>query len=494
MSGRRITGRLDFEALRRAIERGDPDSMLEFYADDAGARVLNGGVVSFEVEGKAEVAKYLRAVHARPAIHRVDNEVLTEERIRFEESCEYPDGARTVVETRLEIREGEISRQEDVVVGRAGRSEVSEQHADRGRDRPAPSGASFRDALDPKVRELLDLKADAPPIGTVPVGEMRAAAPAQMAELFRMGMISTPVAAVEDRFIPGPAADLPVRVYTPEGHDPFPVVVFFHGGGWVLGSLDTHDPFCRALCAGAGCVVVSVGYRLAPEHRFPAASDDALAATFWVAEHAAGIGADPARIALAGDSAGGNLSAVTAVRIRDDGGPALRGQLLIYPAVGYHTPPTPSYIENAEGYGMTREAAIWFWGQYLADESQATHPHAAPLLAPDLGGLPPALVITAEYDVLRDEGERYAERLRVAGVPARLSRYDGVHHRFAELIGILDQAANARDEMCAWLREVLAESGPSNAPPGEGTAITRSTSDGLVRREGCEKAGEEVGM
>jgi acetyl esterase len=309
--------------------------------------------------------------------------------------------------------------------------------------------------LDPKVRELLDLSADAPPVGAVPVEVMRAGAPAQMAAWFRMGLISTPVAAVEDRIVPGPAGDLPVRVYTPEGRGPFPLVVFFHGGGWVLGDLDTHDPLCRALCQGAGCVVVSVGYRRAPEHRFPAAPDDALAATRWVAAHAQEIGGDPVRVAVAGDSAGGNLSAVTTLRIRDEGGPALRGQLLIYPAVGYHTPPTPSYIENAEGYGMTREAAVWFFEQYLGDESQAANPHAAPLVTQDLRGLPPALVITAEYDVLRDEGESYAERLRAAGVPARLSRYDGVHHRFAEMIGILDQAAKARDEMCAWLRKVL---------------------------------------
>jgi acetyl esterase len=329
--------------------------------------------------------------------------------------------------------------------------------------------------LDPKARELLDLMADAPPIGSVPVEVMREETPAQMADLFRMGLVSAPVAAVEDRVIPGPAGELPLRVYTPDGRGPFPIVVFFHGGGWVLGSLDTHDPICRALCAGAGCVVVSVGYRLAPEHRFPAAADDALAATRWVAAHAAEVGGDPARIAVAGDSAGGNLSAVTALRIRDEGGPMLLGQLLIYPALGYHTPPTPSYIENAEGYGLTREAAIWFWKQYLADGSQAAHPHAAPLLAPDLRGLPPALVITAEYDVLRDEGERYVERLLAAGVPARLARYDGVNHRFAELLGILDQASQARDEMCAWLREVLA---------------TQPTRNGLIRRERRKRAAE----
>jgi acetyl esterase len=350
--------------------------------------------------------------------------------------------------------------------------------------------------LDPKVRELLDLRAKAPPMGTVPVEVMRKSACSQMAELFRTGLVSVSVAAGEDRVILGPAGaagDLPARVYTPEGRGPFPLVVFFHGGGWVLGSLDTHDPFCRALCSGAGCVVVSVGYRLAPEHRFPAASNDALAATRWVAAHAAEGGGDPARIAVAGDSAGGNLATVTALRARDEGGPALRGQLLILPVVGYHTPPTPSYIENAEGYGMTRVAMGWFWKQYLADESQATHPHAVPLVAPDLQGLPPALVITAEYDVLRDEGGSYVERLRAAGVPARLSRYDGVHHRFIEMIGILDQAAKARDEMCAWLREVLAEPGPSTVLPGEGATTTQQPEgDGPTRCGERERGGQDV--
>jgi acetyl esterase len=314
---------------------------------------------------------------------------------------------------------------------------------------------------------------------------MREGTPSQMAVLFEMGLVSTPLATVEGRDIPGPAGTLRVRVYTPTGRGPFPLVVFFHGGGWVLGDLNTHDPMCRALCAGAESVVVSVDYRLSPEHRFPAALDDALATTRWAAAHAEEVGGDPARIAVAGDSAGGSLATATALRARDEGGPALRGQLLIYPVLGYHTPPTPSYIENAEGYGMTREAMVWFWEQYLADESQATHPHAAPLLAPDLRGMPPALVITAEYDVLRDEGKRYVERLRASDVPARLSRYDGVHHRFAELIGILDQADQARDEMCAWLWEVLSESGPSTAPPGERVTISQPEEDCLIRRNGA---------
>jgi acetyl esterase len=293
--------------------------------------------------------------------------------------------------------------------------------------------------LAPKVRELLDLSSDAPPLGTMAVETMRKGAPAQIAALFRIGLVSTPVAAVEYRLIRGPAGDMPVRVYTPEGREPFPLVVFFHGGGWMLGDLDTHDPFCRAHCAGVDCVIVSVDYRLAPEHRFPAAVDDALAATRWVAKHAVEVGGDPARTAVAGDSAGGNLSAVAALRLREEGGPVLRGQLLIYPALGNRTPPTPSYVEK----------------HYLAEEAQAANSHVAPLLAPNLSGLPPALVITAEYHVLRDEGERYVERLRASGVEARASRYDGVNHRFAGLIGILDQAEQACDEICTWLRDVL---------------------------------------
>jgi acetyl esterase len=348
-------------------------------------------------------------------------------------------------------------------------------------------------ALDPKVRELLDFAADAPPLYTLPVEEMREGVRARMAVWCRMGLVTTPVAAVEDRFIPGPAGDLAVRVYTPEGRGPFPLLLYFHGGGWVLGNLDTHDAICRALCAGADCVVVSVDYRLAPEHRFPAALDDCLAAMRWAAAHATEIGADPARIAVAGDSAGGNLAAATALCARDEGEPELRGQVLIYPSVSYPSPLSPSYIENAEGYGMTREAAVWFWNQYLADRRQATNPLAAPLLAPDLSGLPPALVITAQYDVLRDEGELYARRLRMAGVPARLSRYDGMNHGFADLIGILDQAWQLRDEVCAWLRETLAASSPSTAPPGEEVRIKHPTRDGLIRREVRER-GAEVRM
>jgi acetyl esterase len=231
--------------------------------------------------------------------------------------------------------------------------------------------------------------------------------------------------------------------------------VFFHGSGFVLCSLNTHDGMCRNLCAGADCLVVSVDYRLAPEHKFPAAIDDCVFATRWVADHATELNGDAARLVIAGDSAGGNIAAATALRLRDEGGPPLCGQLLLYPVTDYHTPGTPSYEANAEGYGLTRDTMKWFWDHYLTDPSEASNPYAAPLRARDLSGLPPALVITAEYDPLRDEGERYAERLREAGVHTALLRYDGMNHGFLFWVGLVDKAGDAMAEACAWLRDAF---------------------------------------
>jgi acetyl esterase len=168
------------------------------------------------------------------------------------------------------------------------------------------------------------------------------------------------------------------------------------------------------------------------------------------------LGANPARIVVAGDSAGANIAAVTALRVRDEGGPELCGQLLLYPVTDYHTPGTPSYEKNAEGYGLTRDTMKWFWAHYLNDASEGAHPYASPLRAPDLSGLPPALVITAEYDPLRDEGESYAEKLRRAGVPTALTHYDGVNHGFMFWVGVVDKAGTAMNEACGWLRGVFA--------------------------------------
>jgi acetyl esterase len=273
------------------------------------------------------------------------------------------------------------------------------------------------------------------------------------------GLTAARIAAVSDRVIARPGGGIPLRVYTPLGSGPFPLVVFFHGSGFVVCSLDSHDLMARNLCGGSGAVVVSVDYRLAPEAKFPAAPDDCLLATRWVAEHAGELNGDPARIVVAGDSAGGNLATVTALRIRDEGGPRLAGQLLIYPVTDYHSPGTPSYAENAEGYGLTRAGMAWFWHHYLADPRDALHPHASPLRAADLSGLPPALVHTAEYDVLRDEAEHYAERLREAGVAVTMKRWAGMNHGFYFWVGMVDASAAAMDEACAWLRRVFNTNG-----------------------------------
>ena len=271
-------------------------------------------------------------------------------------------------------------------------------------------------AVHPEAQQLLDALAEAqlPPFEEMTVPSARAAAHGfrdMQGEPVEMG-------SVHDRAVPGPEGDIPVRVYTPAGTGPLPAIVYFHGGGWVIGNLEIVDRPCRALAAAAAAVVVSVDYRLAPEHRYPAAFDDCYAATVWVAEHAAELGVDPATIAVAGDSAGGNLAAAVALAARDRGGPALAAQLLIYPVTDFNFD-TDSYRENAEGYLLTRGSMYWFWAHYLGAQELPKDPYACPLRAGSLAGLPPAYVATGEYDPLRDEGEAYAWRLAEAGVAVR---------------------------------------------------------------------------
>jgi acetyl esterase len=306
--------------------------------------------------------------------------------------------------------------------------------------------------IDPQIQALLDKGTGVPATHTLTVADARLQYEA------RVALMAPPaaIASVNECHIDGPGGLLRLRVYRPYGNGPFPLLVFFHGSGFVLCSLDTHDGMCRNLCAGAGCVVVSVDYRLAPEHKFPDPLDDCVSATRWAVDHAAELWADSGRVALAGDSAGGNLAAATALRLRDEGGPALRGQLLIYPVTDYYEPGTRSYRENAEGYGLTRDTMIWFWNHYLADPADAANPYASPLRADTVAGLPPALVVTAEFDPLRDEGEDYAARLRTAGVPAQTSRWDGMNHGFFFWVGVVDRAGTAMAESCAWLREIFA--------------------------------------
>lgn len=310
--------------------------------------------------------------------------------------------------------------------------------------------------LDPQIAALLEAGRAAPQTHTLAVDVARAQYEARTA----LQAPPAAIARVEERVMEGPGGPLRIRLYTPDGTGPFPLLVFFHGSGFVLCSLDTHDGICRNLSAGAGCVVASVDYRLAPEHRFPAAPDDCLAATRWCAANAASLGADPARIIVGGDSAGANLAAVTAIRVRDEGGPRLLGQLLLYPVTDFHTPGWPSYAENAEGYGLTRATMEWFWGHYLADPAQGTHPHAAPLRTRSLAGLPPALVTTAEYDPLRDEGEAYADALRAAGVTVAATRWLGMNHGFYGWAGRVEKATAGIAEAAGWLRETFAGDPP----------------------------------
>jgi acetyl esterase len=268
--------------------------------------------------------------------------------------------------------------------------------------------------------------------------------------------VSTPTAVhrVEDRRIPGPAGEIPVRIYWPDAAGTPALVAFFHGGGFVMCSLETHDELCRALCRDTRAVVVSVDYRLAPEARYPAAADDCYVALAWCAAHAAELGADPARLAVAGDSAGGNLAAVTALRARDLGGPPLRHQALIYPATSCAFD-TASYRDNAEGYFLTAEAMHWFWGHYLGDMARASEPYACPARASDLSGLPPATIVTAEYDPLRDEAEIYGRALAAAGVEVTVRRYDGMIHGFVSMADLFEDGRAAQLLVAERLRAAL---------------------------------------
>ena len=305
--------------------------------------------------------------------------------------------------------------------------------------------------LHPTLSAILEQLANAPAPQEMTVDAMRQGYDAMRA----MAGEGAPVREVVDTKIPGPGGDIPLRVYTPDGQPPFPMLVYFHGGGWVIGSIETHDSICRALTNAAGCVTVSVDYRLAPEHRFPAAVEDAYVATAWTAEHADSLGGDQDRIAVAGDSAGGNLAAVVALMARDKGGPALVSQVLVYPITDCRLD-TASYEENANGYLLTKDGMAWFWGHYIEDEADRTSPLVSPLRADHLSNLPPALVITAEFDPLRDEGEAYAARLRDAGVAVDSIRYDGMVHGFFQMTAVLDEAKQAQEKVAATLRAAFA--------------------------------------
>ena len=301
--------------------------------------------------------------------------------------------------------------------------------------------------LDPQAAEVVRLGAEAPEPWEQPLATLRDDYLASVPALF--GPVDE-VAAVEDTAADG----VPVRIYRP-GPEARAALVYLHGGGWVIGSVETHDPVCRRLAARAGCTVVSVDYRLAPEHPFPAAVEDAWTAFAWLAQNADALGLDRARLAVGGDSAGGNLAAVVARRARDRG-IALAFQLLVYPALD-HAFGTASYREHGDGLNLTRAEMEWYWQQYLGGRDGGD-PDASPLRAGDLGGVAPALVLTAGFDPLRDEGEAYAERLAAAGVPAQVLRYPGLIHGFLRMRAAVDAAAAALDEVADALREALSTS------------------------------------
>ena len=250
-----------------------------------------------------------------------------------------------------------------------------------------------------------------------------------------------PVAHVENLMIPGPIEAIPVRLYTPEGSGPFPILVYFHGGGWVAGSVDTHDLGCRRLCREACCLVMSVDYRLPPEHKFPAGLEDCYAAVRWMYVHAIQWQGDPSRIAVGGDSGGGNFAAVIALMCWNRGGPDLIFQLLMVPVMDFQV--STSSWKDYDGYMVTKEEFLICRDFYLSHEDEQTNPYAAPLLAPDLRDLPPALIITAECEPMRDGAERYGERLLAANVPTTVSRYNGMVHGFMGMKAVVPQEAEA---------------------------------------------------
>ncbi|MDV6212700.1 alpha/beta hydrolase [Rhodococcus erythropolis] len=278
-------------------------------------------------------------------------------------------------------------------------------------------------SLDIAVQTLLDRMRGMPPFELSTVEDARASTAAFLAFQEPQRLVSR----VVDTTYAGSSEELPIRIYVPEGTGPFPVVVYFHGGGFVTGDLIVSEELCRALANDVGAIVAAVGYRLAPEHKFPAATDDTFAALCWIADHVAQFGGDPRRLAVHGDSAGGNLAAVTALRARDEGGPSLTCQVLVYPVIEPYAD-TRSRHEFREGYVLNAAGMDWFWDHYLTTSADADNPYVDPSKATDLAGLPPTLIVTMENEVPRDEAEYFGEQLAEAGVPTEVVRVDGLVH------------------------------------------------------------------
>lgn len=306
--------------------------------------------------------------------------------------------------------------------------------------------------IDPQIEAMMASAPPWPGVRQIPVDILRQSV--RDSSVAIPGAEDAVVAAVEDRVIAGPGGDLALRIYTPQGSGPFPVTVYMHGGGFVVGDLDTQDMIARALCAWGETLLISVDYRLAPEHPFPAAPDDCWAALQWAAAHAGELGGDPARLVVAGDSAGANLACAVAIRARDAGGPALKAQINIYGSCNYPSVDTPSAREFADGPILTRDDVGWFWEQYLTDPAtQQDDPQASPLRAPSHAGLPPAFVGTAECDPSRDDAEAFAGKLFAAGVVVEQKRYAGMVHGFASWVGFLPGAREVLTDATRFLKQ-----------------------------------------
>jgi acetyl esterase len=311
--------------------------------------------------------------------------------------------------------------------------------------------------LDPQVQGLLEAMAAQ---GMPPFHQMTVAQAREVAYAFvDLQGDTEEVAEVREVSVPVDGGAVAVRVYRPDAPGPLPLVVYFHGGGWVIGDLDVADKPCRSLANAARAVVASVDYRRAPEHRFPTASEDSYAATTWLVEHAADLGADARDVTVCGDSAGGNLAAAVTLMARDRGGVPITRQVLLYPVTSpAEGSPFGSYVENADGYLLTAGDMHWFWEQYLRSPEDGKHPYAAPLKAADLTGLPPASVTVCEFDPLRDEGVAYADRLEKAGVPVTLNRIDGAVHGIFWLAGAVALGRDLIGAAATAIRQRVPES------------------------------------
>lgn len=304
--------------------------------------------------------------------------------------------------------------------------------------------------LDPQVRALIDQFQTQIPADThLSVDEMR-----ELSKLIYKRNSVEHVAQVLSEAIPGPGGVIPIRIYKPQSRGPLPVLVYFHGGGWVFGSLEISDALCRSFANKAECIVVSVDYRLAPEYFFPAAAEDCYAAVKWVSENATSFGGDPLSIAVGGDSAGGNLAASVCLMARDQMLPKIICQLLIYPIISPNFD-SPTYLEYGKGFLFDREKLIWCWDLYAPDTIDRRNPYLSPIYSTGLQNLPPAIIVTAEFDPLRHEGEAYAKRLREAEVSVIFKRFNGMIHGFLNWDESIDQAKKAIIEISDALKLIL---------------------------------------